>query len=732
MKSIIVQTPEMFFEAMSYLEQSDTVYFDLETNSAEEIKATVYGIGFCIDDTKAYYVPIRDKHGELWFDTLTGEVVETMKRMLADKKIIGHNVIYDVLVWNRNFNQDLTDNIVSDTILLKHTLDEERPFSLKETAVKYLGDWADKAQKTMIENIKANGGSVTKTNLEMYKCDTEILGEYCCWDVLLSCKLHDLFIAKLEEQGLQDLYFEEVMPLYREVTIPMKRKGVEIDTSLFKNKQAKIHKDIHLIEDQVIVALQDKIEPFQSALLNESFPVNNKGNFPKKYYEVSGRGTLAALNQKVLKTLPDDEFKEFVTTGDANLLDPATIVQTQLTMFFEKHDDQNYVFNLKSKAHLKWLFFEAMDEKPLSFTDGGAPQVDDDFLSSIAHKHAWVKDLQNFNVLNKMNGTYYQGILDRVVDGNLYTSFLQFGTTSGRFSSSNPNLQNWPAPQNEGNITDEYVNAIRNGIRARLGYKFIGSDFSSLEPHIAAYVSGDPDLIDIFVTGKDFYSAIAIKQFKLAHLSAFKDDKNYLGNVDKALRNKTKTYSLAAFYGATAPRISQVLKCDVEEAEELLEGYLDAFPGIRKFINKAHNDAVTKGYVSTIYGRKRRLETAKRIHQAYGYDVLNWRWAKKNNKSEERKILKNLLNNAVNFQIQGAAGHVMNKAMINTARLFKENGIDGQIVMTIHDEQLCEVREDQVELATGIIKFAMETAVDLSPIKLKATPIVGTTYGECK
>ena len=279
---------------------------------------------------------------------------------------------------------------------------------------------------------------------------------------------------------------------------------------------------------------------------------------------------------------------------------------------------------------------------------------------------------------------------------------------------------------------DYIVNSIRHGMVARKDYKLIGSDFSSLEPHIAAYVSGDKDLIDIFVTGKDFYSAIAIKQFGLDHLSAFKDDPNYLGTLDKATRDKTKTYSLATFYGATAPRISQVLGCAKEEAQELLDGYLDAFPGIKEFISKTHKSCNYTGKVKTIFGRVRHLNEAKLLYSAYGEDLKDFMWAQRRGLLDERKTYRNLLNNSINFQIQGAAAHVINRAMINISRAFKANNICGHICSTIHDEVLVEVIQDQVEIASKIIKDCMENAVNLDPIKLKATPIVGNSYGDCK
>lgn len=739
MTSLILDTQESLLEFWQFVQDNindiDVVAFDLETNSKEEIKADVYGIGLAFQDEEGFYIPVRAKDGSFFFSTeQTAYNIEAVTNLLLSKKIIGHNLVYDTVVWKHRYGVSLYDNIYADTILMKHCIDEERPFGLKEVAVKYLGPGSDKAQQALYDNIKANGGSITKTNMEMYKADTQVLGEYCCHDVMLTYKLFNLFSIKLKEENLEQLfYLDEVMPLYKEVTIPMKEKGIPIDIELFTDMLKQADADEALLQKEIYESLRDLVFDFEVNFLNEEFPIKKTGNFPKAYASIIGI-PLDSTAKKIIQNLEvSDEvqlnFKQWMLGDVLELSGPTLDAQMQLMRIkFERPT----CFSVGSKLHLKWLFFDKLGLEPLTSTEKGEPQIDDAFLSSIAADYPWISKLRDLNTILKMKSTYLEGILERQVSGTLYASFLQFGTTSGRFASNNPNLQNCPAPQNTGSIVDKYVNCIRKGIIARPGYKLIGADFSSLEPHIAAYVSGDPDLIDIFVTGKDFYSAIAIKQFDLGHLSAFKNDSNYLGDADKATRDKTKTYSLAAFYGASEFRIAQVLGCTVEEAKELLEGYLKAFPGIKRFISKAHYDACHKGYVSTIFGRIRHLNEARQLFKMYGHDLLNIKWARSKGMLEQRGVFKNLLNNAVNFQIQGTAGHVMNRAMLLTKRNLEAQGIDATIVMTIHDEQIVEVRADQVELASSIIKQAMETCVNLGEIKLKATPIIGDSYGDCK
>lgn len=738
MKSFIIRDLDQFESFVdSNFNDIEYVAFDIETDGVEEVKAKVWGVGLAFEADEGFYLPLRDQVGN---PILNEErVVGLVNNLLSKKKVLTHNGVFDTLVWYHRYGVRHYDRIFADTILMKHMLDEEPPFGLKEIAVAELGEWADKAQQAMIDSVKANGGSVTKTNFEMWRCDTDILGEYCAHDVMLTRQLFDKFHTRIEKEGLSKLFYEEeVMPLYREVTIPMKERGIVVDTEMFKKLSKEADQDAHVLTKEIFAEIGQHVDKFEEELLNDLYPVKSSGNFPKAYAKYLGL-ELTSTAKKVIDAIEPtnphlSNFKNWMQ-GRADLIGP--IKNVQRAMFRDKHPEQESVFNLSSKHHLKWLFFECLQESPLSTTEKGEPQVDDDFLESISQKYAWVRKLRDLNTIIKIKGTYLDGLVDRSVDGILYTSFLQFGTTSGRFASRNPNLQNCPAPisrkpEEETWLSDKYVNAIRYGLQCRPGNKMIGADFSSLEPHIAAYVSNDPGLIDIFVNNKDFYSAIAIKQFNLTHLSPFKDDPNYLGDKDKATRNKTKTYSLATFYGASGYRIAEVIKCSVEEANALIEGYLDAFPGIRTFIDKAHHDACTKGYVATVFGRVRHLKECKNLYDTYGYNLLDPKWARKRGLSEERSKFKNLMNNAVNFQIQGTAGHVMNRAMLLTTRKFKELGIDGHILMTVHDEQILEVREDQAEEASSIVKWAMENAVNLDPIKLKATPILGYSYGECK
>ena len=160
----IINTPELFERLVSYQEQVDSPYLvlDVESDSVSEKTAKLWGIGFCWNDKRAFYVPWRDKDGNaIWDDRTSDSIISWLRSISSQYKIIGHNIIYDVLIIENNLGIDLTPHIYSDTILQKHTLDEEMPFGLKEVAVNILGEWANKAQENLYENIEKNGGTLS-------------------------------------------------------------------------------------------------------------------------------------------------------------------------------------------------------------------------------------------------------------------------------------------------------------------------------------------------------------------------------------------------------------------------------------------------------------------------------------------------------------------------------------------------------------------------------------------
>ncbi len=760
-QTFIVDTPALFESLKNYADKvdSDLLVLDVETNSKNEKNAKLYGIGLAFTELKGFYIPWTNQDGtRTWNDQMETNIIGWLYELCTKRKVIGHNIIYDILVIENNLGIDLSPFIYADTILMKHTLDEEQPFALKEVAVTILGQWADKAQELLSNEVVANGGKWLADQKDMFLASTKTLGEYCCWDVILTLMLFNEFQAKLEAEGLTDLFYnQEIMPLYKEVTINMKRRGFPIDIAYYMDLKEQITKEIINLDSEIYKLVQKDVAAFEEKLLNEEFPVKTKGNFPKVVGEVlglplpiNGKTQAITLTKKALEAQREEvpsshkifydwilgvkgiditspAFKTLYTKGGDFLK------ETQMRMWKSKYESDR-VFNLRSNDHLIELLFNVWGLQPADRTPGGKPKIDDDYLESLKGNPV-IDKLKDYKKLNKLLSTYIDGILDRQIGGYIYTSMLQFGTTSGRYASRDPNLQNQPRIKDDESglspLVLSYVNAIRKGFVAGAGRKVVNADYSSLEPVCFAHASGDEKLRNVFRNGEDLYSRTAIETFGLTQYSALKKDPMYLKLHKPEIRQIAKIFCLAVPYGAEAARISQELGISYKEADEIIKKYLAAFPDLQKYMYRCNYEAKTKGYVQTEFGRIRHLKEARSIYTLYGDSVLDPRYAKQRGLQDVRRKYKNCLNNAKNFPIQGLAAHIVNRAMIAIAREFKKFNIDGWIALQVHDEITCIVAEHQANIAAEIIKRCMENTTKIS-VALNADPLIADNWGEAK
>jgi DNA polymerase I-like protein with 3'-5' exonuclease and polymerase domains len=739
MESVIINDLNGLDELINYLDNGQHEFFvlDVETDSVQEKTAKLYGIGLAFEAKKAFYIPIRDKHENLIWDN---DVIEDIKHIITECakqfKLIGHNIIYDALVIENNWNIRLSDYIYSDTILMKHCIDEDKPFGLKEIAVKYLGPWADKAQKALYDNIVSNGGTVTKKALQMFKADTEVLGKYCCWDVMLTFQLYTHFQKLLEAEGLTDLFYkDEVMPLYKTVTINMKRKGFPINLEHFNRLKVDLEREIQSLEDKLILECPE-LASIEQEILNEKVPVKVGNTFLKGLYEQLDQPVPTSFAKSKLKSIPDGVIKNWIEGGELDL-SPEIILATQRSILLSKksYQKQRYGFNFKSNDQLSRLLCDKLEYKAETKTPSGKNKIDDKFINNLKGQWPLAETLIDYKKLNKLLATYVDGILDRQLHGVIYTSMLQFGTTSGRYASRNPNMQNCPRIKDEDSglstLVLKYANKIREGFVSPPGYSLVNADFSALEMVCFAAACGDPKLIDVFVKGEDLYSSIAINVFGEDNYSADPKAKNFLKKMKPELRNLSKIFTLSTVYGASTIRTAQLMNIEKEKAEEIVEDYLDTYPDLKRYMDKCDYEAKTKGYVKTRFGRVRHLPEAKRLHSTHGNQLLNIFWAKKRGLKEARSKLRNLLNNAKNFPIQGLAAHVVNRAMIATQAMFKKEGLDAHIILQVHDELMVVARDDHAKRAAEILQFCMENTTKLEA-PLKAEPLIAKNMAEAK
>jgi len=758
---VLVNTKELVQKMARHILEYDLIAYDTETTSLNTRKGEIIGWSVSGKEGEGYYLPTKlFVNNELIDHIIEGtpsySISQKMIGMLVGKKLIMHNASFDCRFTTNYFKVDLLDSLHADTMLLVHTVNEEgagfgsnSPFGLKSIAKMIqteLGLDIEKAaneeQLALKSSIKENGGSVTRENYEIWKADINILAEYAAADTDLTLRVYNHFIKDLYDQGLEAFFFEdEVMPLYKEVTIPMESIGVKLDMDLIRRTKQEVTQALEDHRTKVMDQLLSYAEVKNWIMLKaaQAFPANNRGTFAVELINQSGidfpksekSGKYNIANANILR-IPDSAVKQFLLHGDAQMLDKDQIVKIQLKLWKESNDG-NW-FNIQSKDQLGEIAFKALGIKALSTTKGGKPQFDDDMIQLIGDTEEWARNLRIYNKLLKIKSTYVERFLEGQEDGRYYFSYKQHGTVSGRYGSD---AQQLPRPKEEGDddpIVLEYNNRVRAFFIPDEHNIFVDDDYESLEPHVFAHVSGDEGLKDIFRNGWDFYSTIAIKTEKLNQYSPDKKADNYLRKLAPKMRNKAKAYALGIPYGMGAYALGKNIEVTTKEAKKLVDGYLSGFPELEKWMRKSEDDARTLGYVKTQVGRIRHLPKVKAIYESIGDAMLDYNAKRELAYAHGEEFIKGIsrdfvngLNNAKNVQIQGLSASIVNRAALAINRRFKAAGIRGWVCAQIHDQLICEVDHDKSKEAAEIVQDCMENTTKLS-LKLKAVPALAINF----
>lgn len=737
-------------ELEDHIINSKYIAFDTETNGLSPRSCKMIGFSVSGDVGEAFYYPLYKWNGNS-LQPLNGnlEKVKYYINLLKSKKLIMWNGSYDIQVVQSNFNINLTDSLWIEGMLIKHTLNENGPFALKTTGIElqeFIGlnveEAANKEQLELYKNIEKNGGSTTRTNLEMYKADLMILGKYACADADLTRRICKYYYDKLKEEGLKDFFFiEEVMPLYKNVTIKMESKGVKLDISLINKSKLEIEKDIILLENKVIEELKQKKE-FQNWLKDtaiKKYPPKKGGLFGK---EVIKRFNLESfliktssggfsLTKKSVDKLIDSEVKEFLLGRIEN---PSFGSDIAISIWESKNEG---LINLSSKPQMSDLVFNYMKVAPISFTEKGTPRFNVDVLESLSNKgDIWARHLYNYNKLIKIRGTYIDRFLSNQEEGKYYFSYKQHGTISGRYGSDAQQLPRPLEKEQDDDIVLKYNNRIRKFFISDNDRLFVDCDYESLEPHVFAHVSNDIGLISIFNKGHDFYSTIAIATEGLYQYSPDKKADNYLGKLNKQKRQTAKAYALGVPYGMGAYALGKSLDIPIESADVLINNYLTSYPELKKWMDRSKRKAQLEGFVKAESGRVRHLPRVKHIYKVHGDKILNFKYRNKLIKKYDKEKIKNDyldykngINNSRNYQIQAMAASIVNRAAIAINIRFKREGVDAYCCAQIHDQLIIDVPKDKKDYCLKIIQDLMENTTKLS-LKLKAPPELAKNWYE--
>ncbi|MBR1473537.1 MAG: DNA polymerase I [Paludibacteraceae bacterium] len=381
-------------------------------------------------------------------------------------------------------------------------------------------------------------------------------------------------------------------------------------------------------------------------------------------------------------------------------IDVAQLKQAETTLTEELngleqriYDLAGETFNINSPKQVGELLFDKLKlDSKAKKSKTGQYSTSEEVLAGLKEKHEIVSLILEQRELKKLISTYIAALPGYIdpKDGKIHTTYNQTVTATGRLSSSNPNLQNLP-------IRSERGRFIREAVIPDEGCLFLSADYSQIELRLMAHFSQDEHMLAAFRTGQDIHAATAAKIYGLP-----------IEQVSKDQRRKAKTANFGIIYGISAFGLAQQLDCSRSEAKQLIDDYFAAFPRVISYIESQKELARSRGYAETLFGRKRYLPD---IH------------------SHNATVRSFAERNAVNAPIQGTAADIIKMAMVSIHRRLKEEGLQAQMIMQVHDELNFNVPEPEVDRVREIVVSEMQNAVHLS-IPLIAECGVGKNWLE--
>jgi DNA polymerase-1 len=348
-------------------------------------------------------------------------------------------------------------------------------------------------------------------------------------------------------------------------------------------------------------------------------------------------------------------------------------------------------FNINSPKQLQEILFEKLGLRPVKKTKTGY-STNIDVLEQLAHVHELPREIIEYRGLSKLMSTYVDA-LPRIVNaktGRLHTSFNQTVTATGRLSSSAPNLQNIP-------IRGAWGTRIRETFVAEEGSLLLSSDYSQIELRVFAHLSSDKGLIEAFKSDGDIHTRTACELFDVAS-----------EGVTKEMRRSAKTVNFGIVYGISAYGLSQQLGIEPAEAGRYIDTYFVRHSGVKEYIDSLIHEATGKGYVTTLFGRKRAIPELR---------------------STNRNIRQLGERLATNSPIQGTAADIIKISMLNIWKRLAREKLKTRMLLQVHDELLFEVPENEKDTVQALVREEMEGVVTLD-IPLKVDMGIGKNWAE--
>ena len=698
----LVTDPNRIEEYLQVTLKNGILAVDTETNGLDRIDGKIAGICLYTPGEKGIYIPVGHVSymtNQPLKDNVPCEIMKNFFKVCNEHsvKYILHNAKFDMhfLYWTIGIK------IVPywDTLIAGQLLNENEPHGLKVLYQKYCVR-ADEEQQVAKFNTLFNG-------IEFNSIPPSVGYMYAAFDPIMTYDLYKFQEQYLDKDNGELCYrkgLERVADVFRNIEMPlievvfdMEVQGVDIDTDLAKE-------------------LKDKYTYYMNLAVD---------NFKARIIELEVAG---AFNE--LRVKHPDKFSKISELGDINI-------------------------NIASNAQLVILFYDVLKLEPPK----GQRSVGEEQLKQL--HHPLVNCILEYRGMSKLLSTYIEAIPNHIAkkDGKLHANFNQYGAKTGRFSSSDPNLQNIPSKTkklSDGTVIDA-GHDIRQMFIAGEGNVIIGGDFSQQEPRCLAHMSQDENMINAYLHGKDLYATIASKLYNKPYeeCKEFRPD----GTVNpegKQRRSSVKPILLGIMYGRGVNSIAEQMNITKEEAQQVINDFYKQFPKVKEFVEFAQENARTYGFVETAWGRKRRLPNMqldpieitienpnlistfnpldfsstentevsdevyykylRLMNRAYGREAKEK--VKQQAKAEGYKLVDNggyiadAQRQCVNSIIQGSAADMTKIAMIQIHRNKRLRELGYKLIIPVHDEVLGVCPKENAKEVRDILEYIMVHVVD--------------------
>ena len=339
-------------------------------------------------------------------------------------------------------------------------------------------------------------------------------------------------------------------------------------------------------------------------------------------------------------------------------------------------------FNINSPKQLGEILFEKLQLPVIKKTKSGY-STDADVLEKLRLEHPIIDKILEYRTLNKLKATYIDGIIPLIKeDGRVHAKFNQTVTATGRISCTEPNLQNIP-------IRTEIGKELRKMFVAKEGFTFLDADYSQIELRVLAHISGDENMIHAFNSGEDIHAMTASQVFDVP-----------LEDVTKQMRSEAKAVNFGIVYGISDFGLATNIGTSRKKAKEYIEKYFAKYPGIKAYMDRTVKECKEKGYVETLWGRRRYVPEIK------------------SNNFNVRQFGERV---AMNAPIQGTAADIIKIAMINIEKELEDKKLESKLLLQVHDELVIETKLEEIETVRELLVRNMENVIKLDvPLKVEA------------